>query len=161
MKKLLSLLVLAALLLLPACGDDTVTYKTDVSAQEIMDACAAPLASFSLLSTVDEDYMTYRMMLDPATVESYSVYIQNAGTSIDEVGIFQTVSDDTAAVTAMVENYLTRRNEEWTGQYLVEEYPKLENAECRVIGRYVVYGILSDTDKESLFTAVESYLTAE
>jgi len=61
----------------------------------------------------------------------------------------------------MVEDYLVSRNEEWTGQYLVEEYPKLENAEYRVMGRYVVYAILSEADKETLFNAVECYLTAE
>ncbi len=156
----LSLLMLAALLL-TACGEDPVTYKTDVAAVSLLDVCASPLASYSQLSAADEDYITYRMMLDTASVASYAVHIQNAGTSIDEIGIFQCISDDTAAVTAMVEDYLTRRNEEWTGQYLVEEYPKLENAEYRVIGRYVVYGILSDTDKDALFSAIESYLTAE
>ena len=157
---ILSLFVLATLLF-TACAADTVTYRTDVEALSVLEACASPLASYSLLSPADEDYITYRMMLDTATVDSYVVYIQNAGTSIDEIGIFQCASEDTAAVTAMVEDYLTRRNEEWTGQYLVEEYPKLENAEYRVIGRYVVYGILSDADKESLFHAVENYLTAK
>ena len=162
-RRFLSVWLLLALsaLLLTACADDTVTYKTDAAAVSVLEACASPLASYALLSPADEDYITYRMMLDTSTVESYAVYIQNAGTSIDEIGIFQCPSDDTAAITAMVEDYLSRRNDEWTGQYLVEEYPKLENAEYRVIGRYVVYGILSDTDKETLFTGAENYLTLE
>ncbi len=159
-KRILAALLLLTLtaLLLFSCADDTVTYKMDVPAVSVLETCASPLASFSLLSPADEDYITYRMMLNTTTVDSYAVYIQNAGTSIDEIGIFQCASEDTAAVVAMVEDYLTRRNEEWTGQYLVEEYPKLENAEYRVIGRYVVYGILSDEDKETLFTATESFL---
>lgn len=155
----LSLFVLSVLLL-TACGEKTVSYRTDAEAVSVLEACASPLASYSLLSPADEDYITYRMMLDTSTVSSYAVYIQNAGTSIDEIGIFQCVSDDTAAVTAMVKDYLARRNEEWTGQYLVEEYPKLENAEYRIIGRYVVYGLLSDADKESFFSAVKNYLTS-
>lgn len=145
--------------LLTACADDSTVYKTNVPAPSLLEACASPLASYSLLSPADEDYITYRMMLDTETVESYAVLIQNAGTSIDEIGVFQCVSDDAAVVTAMVEDYLTRRNEEWTGQYLVEEYPKLENAEYRVFGRYIVYGILSESDKETLFNTVDNYLT--
>lgn len=159
-KRIVSVLAVlfALLLLLPSCGDKTVTYKADVAAQEIVDSCAAPLASFSLLAEADEDYIKYRMLLDTTTVDSHAVYIQNAGTSIDEIGVFQCTSDDTSSIVAMVEDYLKRRNDEWTGQYLVEEYPKLRDAEYRIFGRYVVYGILSEEDKTQFFDAVESYL---
>ena len=68
------------------------------------------------------------------------------------------VGDDTAAVEAAVKDYLAQRNEEWTGRYLVEEYPKLRDAEYKVFGRYVVYGILSEADKTALFDAVADTL---
>ena len=42
--------------------------------------------------------------------------------------------------------------------YLVEEYPKLRDAEYKVFGRYVVYGILSEADKTALFEAVSTAL---
>ena len=159
-KRIVSVLAVffALLLLLPSCGDKTVTYKADVQAQMIVDSCAAPLASFSLLAEADEDYIKYRMLLDTTAVDSYAVYIQNAGSSIDEIGVFQCASDDTTAIVAMVEDYLKRRNDEWTGQYLVEEYPKLRDAEYRTFGRYVIYGILSEEDKTQFFENVESYL---
>ena len=42
-----------------------------------------------------------------------------------------------------------------------EEHSKVENASVKVIGRYVVYGILSDTEKEPVFSAVEAELLAK
>jgi DNA-directed RNA polymerase subunit alpha len=76
----------------------------------------------------------------------------------DEIGIIKAIGDDTAAVEAAVKDYLAQRNEEWTGMYLVEEYPKLRDAEYRVFGRYVVYGILSESEKTALFDAVAGAL---
>lgn len=151
----------AAILLFTACKSQTVTYKTDVSADSIIDACAAQLPSFSLLSEADEDYVTYRMMPDETTLAGHVVYIQNAGTSIDELGIFISATDDTAPVETMIEDYLARRNDEWTGMYLVEEYPKLRDAEYRVFGRYVVYAILSEDVKGQFFGDVDNYLRAD
>lgn len=151
-------LLLTAVLLVTACGEKTVTYTADATAQDVIDNCAAKLASFSLLAPADEDYVKYRMMLDTETVNGHAVYVQNAGTSIDEIGVFVCATDDTSAVVSMVKDYLARRNDEWTGQYLVEEYPKLRDAEYRVFGRYVVYGILSEADKAEFFSACDSYL---
>ncbi|MBQ8746265.1 MAG: DUF4358 domain-containing protein [Clostridia bacterium] len=150
-------LLITVLLPLSACGDKPVQYKTDVSAQAIIDNCADELQ----LNPVDEDYLTFRMALDTSASDSYAVYVQNSGTTLDEIGVFRAVGDDTAALTEMIETYLKNRNDEWTGMYLVEEYPKLRDAEYRVIGKYVVYGILSEEAKAQFFTAVESYLKAD
>ncbi len=153
-------LFLIFVLLLPACGAKT-AYKTDAEPQSVIDAAAAPLSAFSLLSPADSDYVKFRMMLNESNTESYSIYIQNAGSSIDEVGVIQAIGEDPAEVASLVEDYLARRNAEWTGQYLVEEYPKLKNAEYRVFGRYVVYAILSDADKAAFFKDAEAFLTVQ
>ncbi len=150
--------LLSVLMLLCACGGNDVAYRTDVSAQAVADNCASALPSFAYLSSVDDDYIKYRMMLDTTNLESYVVYIPSAGAILDEIGIFKCPTDDTAAVASMAEKYLANRNDEWTGMYLVEEYPKLRDAEVRVFGCYVVYGILSEADKDAFFTAVDTYL---
>ncbi len=161
--KLVSFLCIltAVLLLLPACGEKPVTYRTDATAQDIIDNCAVSLECCSLLNPVDEDYLTYRMKLDASAADSYAVYVQNAGSSLDEIGIFRATDEDTAALETMVQTYLKNRNDEWTGMYLVEEYPKLRDAEYRVIGKYVVYGILSEEDKATFFEGVDAYLKSE
>jgi hypothetical protein len=159
MKKALHPLFLALLLLLPSCTTKEIVFRTDLTAEEISSQCGSVISSIDLLSQADEDYIQYRMLLDEITTKSCAVYIQNAGTSIDEYGIIQANGEDPTAVASLIQDYLLRRNEEWTGQYLVEEYPKLESAEYKVFGSYVVYAILSEGDKTLFFNAVEQCLT--
>ncbi len=159
MKKQFRLLpALLALLMLAACGVKTPTYRTDAEAQSILEECSSSLPAFSDLAAADEDYVKYRMAIDISAADSHTVYIQNKGTALDEVGIFRSASEDSGALKALIETYLKNRNDEWTGLYLVEEYPKLKDAEVRVFGKYVVYAILSDSDKAAFFHAVDTYL---
>ena len=46
----------------------------------------------------------------------------------------------------------------WMEEYMPEEKPKLENATVKTMGRYVVYCILSDEAKDTVFTAVDNML---
>ena len=157
-KKILAALLAAMLLLLASCkGDTTVNYRTDKTAAEVYSSASAAVSSASL-AEADEDYIRYRMMLDTSIMESCSIHIQNTGSSLDEIGIIKALSEDTLAVEKAVADYLAQRNEEWTGMYLVDEYPKLRDAEYKVFGRYVVYGILSEADKTALFDAVADTL---
>ena len=144
-KRIFAVLLTAVLLALPSCKENTPSYRSDKTSPEVD-------------SAVDTDYIRYRMMLDTAIMEDYAIYMQNTGSSLDEIGIIKAIGDDTAAVEAAVKDYLAQRNEEWTGMYLVEEYPKLRDAEYRVFGRYVVYGILSESEKTALFDAVAGAL---
>jgi len=157
MKKTLLLLLVTGLLLSGCNKNSDVTYREDLRADQVA-VCAPSLPSYSLLAPADEDYIQYRMMLDDSIMEDCAIYIQNAGNSIDEFGIIKAAGDSADAAESAVKDYLLRRNEEWTGQYLVEEYPKLRDAEYKVIGRYVVYGILSEEDKDMLFQAVTDLL---
>ena len=43
-------------------------------------------------------------------------------------------------------------------EYMPEEFPKLQNAETKTIGNYVMYAILSDSDKQAVFSAFEKTL---
>lgn len=158
MKKTILCALLAILLLLPSCGEKEPVYRTDLTASEISDACAPVLSSAELLAAADEDYIRYRLLLDDSLAESCAVFIQNAGTSLDEFGIAKAPTEDTSALEAAVADFLSRRNEEWTGQYMVEEYPKLEAAEYRTFGRYVIYAILSEEDKTAFFAAAEQFI---
>ena len=45
-------------------------------------------------------------------------------------------------------------------EYMPEEKPKLENAEVKTVGNYVMYAILSDDGKKSAFGAFEKSLKA-
>ena len=160
MKKILIAAALLCLTLLTACNAEETpkSYRNDLAPQAISDACAPALSSYSLLTAADEDYIRYRLLLDDTMMESCVVYIQNAGTSIDEFGIIKSRTDYTDAVEAAVADYLQRRVEEWTGQYLVEEFPKLQAANYKTFGQYTVYTILSEADKEIFYPAVSDMI---
>lgn len=159
-KRIFAAILTAVLLALPSCKENTPpAYRNDKTSMEIYTAVAEVISTDAPLAAVDTDYIRYRMMLDTTIMEDYAIYMQNTGTSLDEIGIIKAAGEDTAAVENAVKDYLTQRNEEWTGMYLVEEYPKLRDAEYRIFGRYVVYGILSTDDKAALFDAVSAALT--
>ena len=161
-KRIFAVLLTAVLLALPSCKENTPpSYRSDKTSMEVYTAVAEVISPDAPLAAVDTDYIRYRMMLDTTIMEDYAIYMQNTGTSLDEIGIIKAAGEDTAAVEAAIRDYLAQRNEEWTGMYLVEEYPKLRDAEYKVFGRYVVYGILSESDKTALFDAVSSALTEE
>ena len=161
-KRIIAVLLAAVLLALPSCKENTPpSYRSDKTSMEVYTAVAEVISPDAPLAAVDTDYIRYRMMLDTTIMEDYAIYMQNTGTSLDEIGVIKAVGDDTVAVEKAVKDYLTQRNEEWTGMYLVEEYPKLRDAEYRIFGRYVVYGILSAEDKTALFDAAASTLTEE
>lgn len=161
MKKHILAALLTALLLLPSCKNEQPGYRTDLSAGQLSEQCLTSVSSHELLAPADEDYIRYRLLLEDDMMESCVVYIQNAGTALDEIGIVKALDEDTTAIESAVQNYLKQRNEEWTGQYMVEEYPKLEAAEYRTIGQYVVYAILSEEDKVTFFDAAAKSLTAD
>ena len=91
-------------------------------------------------------------------MESCTVYIQNAGTALEEFGIIKSRTEYTDAVEAAVSDYITRRIDEWTGQYMVEEFPKLQAADYKTFGQYTVYAILSDADKEAFYSAIAKFI---
>jgi hypothetical protein len=159
-KRIFAVLLTAVLLALPSCTKNTPpSYRSDKTAVEVYSAVAEVVSTDAPLATVDTDYVRYRMMLDTSIMEDYAIYMQNTGSSLDEIVIIKAIGNDTAAVEKAVQDYLTQRNEEWTGMYLVEEYPKLRDAEYRIFGQYVVYGILSEAEKTALFDAVSASLS--
>ena len=159
-KRIFAVLLTAVLLALPSCTKNTPpSYRSDKTAVEVYSAVAEVVSTDAPLAAVDTDYVRYRMMLDTSIMEDYAIYMQNTGSSLDEIGIIKAIGNDTAAEEKAVQDYLTQRNEEWTGMYLVEEYPKLRDAEYRIFGQYVVYGILSEAEKTALFDAVSASLS--
>ena len=160
-KRILSLLLLTALCLAAAvgCTNGGKTYRSDVDVHTLADACGAKLSSVSLMTDADEDYLRYRMELSDSFISHAVVRIQNAGTALDEFGIFRAPDNLSPAILEdTVKAYLTARNEEWTGLYLMEEYPKLRDAEYKVFGQYVVYAILSEEERTALFAEAEAQL---
>lgn len=160
MKRIAAALSLLALLLpLAACAKTpAVTYRNDVSMGELSAAVEEYLPAESL-AEMQESYLTGPMKLDTALFADYIVKINAYGANIDEYGIFK--APDAASVDAVkqaVEGYLQLRRDTWMEEYMPEEKPKLTAAEVHVAGQYVMYAIVADDVRSSVFSAFESKL---
>ena len=165
---LLSLL-LALTLILPLVSCDGGKYRDDLTATQLTDSITAALPAgdgwrqvsnaYISPSSWGEDYADYL-----AKVEEYRILVsENSDMNIDEVGVFVCKTEkDAKAVKGFAENYLTAKAAQLKPlleSYNPTEMPKLDNATVTVMGRYVVYTILSSADTATAGSTAEKALT--
>ncbi len=162
MRKAIILLfaLLSAFCMLSSCAKKE-AWRADVPMSELTAAVEAGLASEGL-TAMDEAYLKGALKLDDSLFDDYAVKINAYGVNIDEYGIFKALDEDSVpSVRAAVEDYLRLRKETWMEEYMPEEKPKLEAAEVRTCGLYVMYAILSDGERETAFSGFEDALRAD
>ena len=153
MKRILSLILIAVIALaVVSCGGKALAEAAD-----------KVIAASSGMTGMTTEYVENSLGIAASGFEEGIVKVTASGSTMDEYGIFKASSDDTVeALKGQVETYLKTRVDTWMpGCMPEEEHSKVENASVKVIGRYVVYGILSDTEKEAVFSAVEAELLAK
>lgn len=160
MKKILPLAcAVLALGLLAACGSSA-KVKDDVAAADVSKAVVAALQADSF-AAVSETYVTGVMKMEVASFKGYDVELNSKGENIDMFGVFQGSDEkQTAEIKKACEDYLQMRKDTWMPEYMPEERPKMDAAEVKVVGNYVMFAILSDSDKTAAFGAFEKALQA-
>ena len=160
MKRVIRICAVAlALCMLFASCNKTPKYRDDVKTSEIADSIKQKIEGGDKLTEVNETFIENTMGVAASEYEDHSVFITVVGTNINEFGIFK--AKDSAQAEKLKEelqDYLKLRNEAWMPEYLPEEYPKLKNAEVKSAGLYVMYAILSDSEKQAAFSELESML---
>lgn len=156
---MVSLCALMLLALLAACGGAKV--KDDVPVSELSSAVDLAIGNEGDLVSAPESYLSSLMALDFSANPEYVVKINSRGVNIDEYGIFKAGSgQDVSELESIVKGYIQRRLDTWMPEYMPEELPKLENAQVKTLGNYVMYTILSDTQRTEAVTALETGLSA-
>jgi hypothetical protein len=157
-RKALPLLCAALLCLLTACGGSESKVRDDLSAEDVSNSVAAVLTQDSF-ATAPDSYISGSMKMDLSGYKSSEVKINSKGVNIDEIGVFQgNDAAQAAEIKQAVEDYLQRYKDRWVPAYMPGERPKLDSAEVKVIGNYVMYAILSDSDRTAAFDAFEKVL---
>ena len=165
MKKRELIIVLALLLCLcfviSACGKKESGIKSDVSVDTLEKAVESKFNSEGL-QAMDDGYIAGKLgITDTSALDGYVVKINQYGTSIDEYGIFKTKDEASAkALDETVKAYLQLCKDTWMN-YLPEEYPKLESAVSEQKGVYVIYTILSESDREAFVKEFRSQINAK
>ena len=152
-------LIAAALLLciclgLTACG---AKYADDVPMSRFISRIDAHMGKD--LAEMNSGYLSGAMHLDPSSFASYVVKSSTKGT-FDEYGVFRAPdSKSVNSVKDAVEGYLNSlRNNKQKIEYMPEEKPKLDKAEVKVYGIYVLYVIADDDVREAVYQEVETLL---
>ena len=162
MKKFVSVILLIAVIIaLAACGSNKeIAYKNDVAVSAISEATNAALENGSEMVIVPETYVNSIMKVDTANFTEFTVCKQATGAVIDEYGIFK-VKDVNCidATLAAINDYIeVTKNSSMIVEYMPEEMPKLDTAEARAMGEYVVFCILSEEGKAQLFSTVSKMI---
>jgi len=155
-KRLIAALLLLCLCLgFAACG---AKYRTDVPFDRLISLIDAQMGG-SDLAEMNSGYLSGAMHLDPSIFGNYVVKLNSKGVNIDEYGIFRAPDEKSVdSVKDAVEGYLKLRRDTWMKEYMPEEKPKLDKAEVKVYGIYVLYVIAADDVRESVYQALEKEL---
>lgn len=161
LKKALPLVCAVTLFcLLSACGGSA-SVRDDVAVTDVTTAIVSALGDKDAFVSAPETFITGSMKMDVSDYEAYDIQINSKGVNIDEFGVFKaTDSTQVAAIEQAVKAYLQMREDTWMTEYMPEEHPKLQNAEVKTAGNYVMYAILSDSGKEKAFNTFKKSLKA-
>lgn len=152
-KKGIVLLIAALALLLCACGGSS----KDVPVAEIVTAVDGVIGGSGNLVEADAGMVEGFMRLTQDDYADCAVKI-NSSTSFDEYGVFKAADSSQAKTIAeALKAYLQLKLDTDMG-YQPEEVPKLESAEVKTSGNYVMYCILGDAEKSAAFGAFEDAL---
>ena len=154
LKKSISLLLVCAALaaLLTGCGGKT----KDVPVKDLADKVSAAIGN-SDMETIPDNYVKGYLRHEPSELGEFVILKNVMGTSIDEFGIFKAGAMTADQLKTMISDYIKLMQDAWMN-YQPEEKPKLDNAEVKTVGDYVMYAILSDTDRAAAFKAFEGAL---
>lgn len=163
-------LLLTLCLLLPLASCEA-KYRDDVTAGLVCHAVKNALpegkgwtevsSRFINASDWGEDFLTY---LD-LTSEHQILISAESDTNIDEIGVFRVAeSSDVDEVKGFVEEYVAAKQQRMKSlleSYNPAEITKLNCADVKVCGQYVLYTFLNATDTETAQAAFEAALVSE
>ncbi len=167
MKKKLIRILCLCLLVLPVIGcfagcdnGSSATYRNDVKVDTIATALIELLPTQDGYYSPDSDYLEFNFDGAAEHIEEYVIDISATSTNINQFGIFKAREGEAETVKALCDKYIATMTDRWVAQasYIAAEHPKMENAEARIFGNYVVYVMLTAADKAEAFAAVESLL---
>ena len=109
----------------------------------------------------DDDFVEF-FFGDMIAERDHTVVYSKEQNDINEVGIFHAESaSDALEIYEKATEYIREMKETqraFIASYAPEELPKLDSAEVRRYGNYVIYAILSEADSDSFFEHVEDTL---
>ena len=142
-------------LILTACQSKANINKT-IEISDIEDVFSENLSSDIGYCDVSIYYRD-NYFSDIIDIEECKIYTSNDSTNFDEFGIFRFTDENSARkARGIIKQYLNScRNEFENGIiYNIQEYPKFQNADVKLYGKYLIYTILSPEKSEKIYTEI-------
>lgn len=159
MNKKITLIFLCAamfIICLAACGG---SVRDDVAVSQICTEIEGSVGSAIDMVEAPDSYIVGTIKLNGDDYADCCVKINSRGINVDEYGVFKgSDKTQTDSIKAALEAYLQLREDTWMPEYMPEEFPKVQNAEIKVVGNYVMYTIFSDETRAAANTALEDAL---
>ena len=160
MKKIFVIAALLFCVCFYACAKAT-EYRDDLDTEDILKGAPHGVRRADDYAEYDDDFVEF-LFGSLASSRDHTVIYSRDQNDINEVGVFHAESEDESlefyekATEYISEMRDTQRA--FIASYAPEELPKLDNAEVRRYGKYVVYAVLSTDDSEALFSHIENTL---
>ena len=162
MKKILCIFLL---LFIPFCAcAKRGEYKDDVTCRLITNELATLCPTENGYSNFGTEQIKY-FFDDTDIPTDYSLIYSTDAEDINEIGIFHCANaDDAEEMLEIAREYIKDMQEtqvNFVSSYAPYEIPKLEGAEVRRYGNYVVYVILDTNERKTAFSTIEKALANE
>lgn len=144
--KRIFLALLSALVLLAGCSAAEVTLDLDAVAQEL-------LARVEFVDELDE--LSSKKAMELYKIEdaiAAKVYI-GSGATTEEIALFELSSEEAAKTAHQAALHRIERQKEDYSDYAPQELPRLNNAEVRQVGRYVLVCVSASDAAGDVFDA--------
>jgi len=156
MKKIIALVTLVFIMLsvLTSCKAE---YKSDVKVSDIADKIKENLAAKDKIKKTNNEFLEYTLGVEPSLVSEF-VIMKNSE-NYDEFGVIKAKSKDNAkeVQNVILEQYFPAKDG-YMKNYFPDLYAKIQKAECLVLGDYVVYFILSESERTASIKDVKDLL---
>ena len=165
MKKIFVCLILFSLIFtLASCANEE--YRNDVKVSFLTEEIesALPLQPYGY-SSHGGDYLLYRFVGIDKHIDGYSIIYSKNTSLVDLIAIFHAKSNsDTDEAEEICEDFIEDQKALFSSlvdQYKPEEKPKLEKAEVRTFGQYIVVCILDKDARAKAFSIIEAELSKQ
>lgn len=160
--KILSIALSGATLL---CACSHKEYASDVRCRELCELATDDMQGDKEYSEYGDEFLKYELGEHAQAATDSCILYSTRVDDIDEIGIFfaeddEDVKDIAKDCKAYIEDMQDNKRA-FISSYAPSELPKLDKAEVRIYGNYVVYSILDADDTENIYNIIEERLTTK
>lgn len=136
-------------------------YRNDLDADAVINSLTVKIPVPDGYYEADDDYVDFYFPASDDIIDDSEIMFARASTNKNQVGVLKAENGRAAELKALCESYIKTMQERWVAQadYTPEEHPKMEGAEVRVFGDYVIYTMLLPADRDAVFAEAEKLLS--